>query len=70
LAPGGDLLVISSARPGSQPIRLWNGPPWPLNRDEVQAFAVAGVRATRVDQVPTPFGPAWLARFTRKATPA
>jgi hypothetical protein len=41
-----------------------------LSRDEVQAFAVAGVRATRVDLVPTPFGPAWLARFTRTAAPA
>jgi SAM-dependent methyltransferase len=69
LAPGGDLLVISSARPEPDPVPLQQGPPWPLSRDEVQAFAVAGVRATRVDLVPIPFGPAWLARFTRTALP-
>ncbi|MCU7728993.1 class I SAM-dependent methyltransferase [Actinoplanes sp. KI2] len=67
LAPGGDLLVISSARLEPDPIPLQQGPPWPLSRNEVQAFAVAGVRATRVDLVPTPSGSAWLARFTRTA---
>jgi SAM-dependent methyltransferase len=63
LSPGGELLVIASARAGSGEIALGDGPPWPLGHDEVQAFAVGGVTATRVDQVPTPIGPVWLARF-------
>lgn len=63
LAPGGDLLVIEFARAGSGGIALSDGPPWPLGRDELQAFAVGGVTPTQVDHVPTPFGPVWLARF-------
>jgi SAM-dependent methyltransferase len=63
LAPGGDLLVIASARAGSGEIALSDGPPWPLSRDELQAFAVGGVNTTQVDHVPTPYGPVWLARF-------
>jgi SAM-dependent methyltransferase len=64
LAPGGDLLVIASARSGSADIALEDGPPWPLRRDDLLTFAVGGVTMIAVEETSTPRGPAWLARFT------
>jgi hypothetical protein len=36
VAPGGTLLVIASGR---EPGEEFDGPPWPLDRAEVEAFA-------------------------------
>lgn len=60
LAPGGTLLVIASARDAADgPV---NGPPWPLTRAEVDAFAVGGVEPVAIEALP---GPRWRAEFRR-----
>jgi SAM-dependent methyltransferase len=46
VASGGTLLVLASAREPSEPA---NGPPWPLTRGEVDAFAVDGLEPVRVE---------------------
>lgn len=71
VAPGGTLVVIAfagdparTAEPADQP----SGPPWPLARSEVDAFAADGLTAVRVDRLPDPRKPAmrrWLAEFSR-----
>ena len=43
VAPGGTLLVLSAAREQHEPA---NGPPWPLTRAEVEAFALGGTLET------------------------
>ncbi|AHH98367.1 methyltransferase domain-containing protein [Kutzneria viridogrisea] len=49
VAAGGELLVISGIREeGTDPV----GPPWPLTRSELDSFAVDGLRAEHVEQVP------------------
>ena len=64
VAPGGTLLVLAAAavaQPG-------DGPPWPLTREEVDAFAVDGLRAVSVEHVASPqttFPGRWRAVFTR-----
>jgi 2-polyprenyl-3-methyl-5-hydroxy-6-metoxy-1,4-benzoquinol methylase len=65
VAPGGQLLVISAIREEGV---LVDGPPWPLTRTEVESFAVSGLRAVRVEQVPRPENPnaqVWRAVFQR-----
>ena len=58
VAPGGTLLVLSArARPG----RTRTGPPWPLTRAEIDAFAAGGLRPVRVQ----PVDHRWHAEFTR-----
>ncbi|HEX8345238.1 MAG TPA: class I SAM-dependent methyltransferase [Actinoplanes sp.] len=47
VAPGGTLLVLASA--ASTPDG--DGPPWPLTRDEVQAFAVDGLSVLSVEWI-------------------
>jgi len=46
VAPGGTLLVIAAARDAGQPA---NGPPWPLTRADIDAFAVGGLEPVRVE---------------------
>jgi SAM-dependent methyltransferase len=58
VAPGGTLLVISSARDEVVP----EGPPWPLTSDEIHAFADNGLRAVSVDRLEG----RWCAEFTRE----
>lgn len=69
LAPGGTLLVISAVRErGRVPGGPQDGPPWPLSRAEVDAFAADGLRAVRVEEVTDPERPEvhrWRAEFTR-----
>ncbi len=49
VAPGGTLLVASGARePGDEP----DGPPWPLTRAEIDAFASGGLRAVKIEDLP------------------
>lgn len=64
VAPGGALVVVAAARDegSAHP----DGPPWPLTRREVDAFAAGGLVAVRVERVTDaddPAGGRWLARF-------
>jgi Thiopurine S-methyltransferase (TPMT) len=59
LAPGGTLLVGAFA--SDQP--ELDGPPWPLTRQDVESFAVGGVRLLTLDR--TRSGGRWWATFTR-----
>jgi SAM-dependent methyltransferase len=64
VAPGGTLLVIAAAATG------WGdeGPPWPLTRAEVSAFASGGVTEVSVREIPAEDDPLvvrWRAEFTR-----
>lgn len=65
VAAGGTLLVISGGRVDAEPV---DGPPWPLVRTEVEAFATGGVEAVRIEdlrgQAP-PWSRRWRAEFTR-----
>jgi SAM-dependent methyltransferase len=64
VAPGGTLLVIATARADDAAIP--DGPPWPLTRAEVEAFAGDGLETVRVEDVRAPGVPArWRAEFRR-----
>lgn len=65
VAPGGELLVISGVRAEGTDV---DGPPWPLTRSEIEAFATGGLRVERIEQAPLPANPdmtSWRALFTR-----
>jgi SAM-dependent methyltransferase len=65
VAPGGTLLVISAAREDGEPV---DGPPWPLTRAEIDAFARGGLRTVRVEDLRDPADPAyrrWRAEYGR-----
>lgn len=65
VAPGGELLVISGIRAEGDDV---DGPPWPLTRGEIDAFATGGLQPRRIEQEPLPANPdvrSWLAIFTR-----
>lgn len=49
VAPGGMLLVIAAAREADEPA---DGPPWPLTRAEIEAFATGGLEPVRIEDVP------------------
>jgi SAM-dependent methyltransferase len=64
VAPGGTLLVIAAAATG------WGdaGPPWPLTRAELDAFATGGLAVRSVQELPAADDPLvvrWRAEFTR-----
>lgn len=66
VAVGGTLLVHASNRvtAGHTP------PPWPLTRDEIDAFATGGLEPVHVDELPHPEGrdrTRWRAEFHRPA---
>jgi hypothetical protein len=68
VAPGGTLLVLSGAHDDGDPD---DGPPWPLTRAEVEAFATAALRPVRIERL----GPAgepgsgrWRAELVRAPT--
>lgn len=64
VAPGGTLLVIATARDEDRDVV--DGPPWPLTRTEIEAFATDGMRAVRIEEVRAPGAPArWRAEFHR-----
>jgi SAM-dependent methyltransferase len=49
VAPGGTLLVIANARDARDgPV---DGPPWPLTREEIDAFATAGLEAVLIEDL-------------------
>jgi len=66
VAPGGMLLVVATARDEADgPV---DGPPWPLTRRELKAFATGGLRAGRIEAIRTPATdtpPRWRAEFHR-----
>jgi pimeloyl-ACP methyl ester carboxylesterase/SAM-dependent methyltransferase len=65
VAPGGTLLVIATGRDeGPEP----SGPPWPLTRTEIDAFATDGVEAVRIEELRDADDPGlfrWRAEFRR-----
>jgi pimeloyl-ACP methyl ester carboxylesterase/SAM-dependent methyltransferase len=60
VAPGGTLLVVEFTT--DQPE---TGPPWPLSRAEIDAFASDGLETVNVEQLPQPNGYRWRAEFRR-----
>ena len=68
VAPGGTLLVLSAAGDESEPPD--DGPPWPLTRREVEAFASGDLETVRIEQLHDPndsFPRRWRAEFRRPA---
>jgi SAM-dependent methyltransferase len=68
VAPGGTLLVVAAAA------TVWDsdGPPWPLTRAELSAFAAGGLTEVSVERIRAPDDPLverWRAIFTRPGTP-
>jgi SAM-dependent methyltransferase len=65
VAGGGTLLVIATARGDEDPTP--DGPPWPLTRAEVDAYAGHGLTAVAIEQICDPGVPArWRAEFRRR----
>jgi hypothetical protein len=66
VAPGGTLVVIAAARQAASPVP--DGPPWPLTRDEIDAFSAGGLLPVRVEQPVDPDQPGeprWRAELRR-----
>lgn len=66
VAPGGTLLVVAFGRDDDVP--AGDGPPWPLVRGEIDAFASDGVQPVRIEAIrdpDTPAGLRWRAEFRR-----
>ncbi|SFS14461.1 Thiopurine S-methyltransferase (TPMT) [Agrococcus baldri] len=65
VAPGGSLLVVQAIaeREGE------GGPPWPLHRQEIEAFGQGGLTAVSVEEFAAPDSPSrlgvWRAEFRR-----
>ena len=49
VVPGGTLVVIAAAR--GDEAAPDEGPPWPLSRGEIDAFATGGLRPVRVEDI-------------------
>ena len=65
VAPGGTLLVLSAL--GEEGVVV-DGPPWPLTRAEIDAFAGGDLRAVRVEELRRADDPRyrrWRAEFRR-----
>ncbi len=60
VAPGGTLLVFAAAGDGTE-----DGPPWPLTRAEVEAFAVGGLALVTAGEVVTDGVARWRAELRR-----
>jgi SAM-dependent methyltransferase len=64
VGPGGTLLAIAVIADKKDDI--YSGPPWPLNRAEVESFATHELTQVRIDAIPDPTDPdihRWLAEF-------
>lgn len=67
VGPGGTLLVIAAVHDDRAPPSPL--PPWPLRRDEIEAFAADGLAPVRVEIVTVPGRPTeqrWRAEFLRR----
>jgi SAM-dependent methyltransferase len=64
VAPGGTLLVLATTREDGSEV---TGPPWPLTRAEVEAFADGGLDLRRIERIED--GTWWRAELSRAATP-
>jgi SAM-dependent methyltransferase len=63
VAPGGTLIVVATAGDGDPDA---DGPPWPLARREVEAFAKGGLEVVAIEDVRDPgVPPRWRAEFRR-----
>lgn len=65
VAPGGTLIVLSHKRDEGQDVE---GPPWPLSRSEIDAFAMTGLTSVSVAMSPDTENPRihrWCAEFRR-----
>jgi SAM-dependent methyltransferase len=62
--PGGRLLVITRARDEQQ---AFDGPPWPLTRENIEAFATDGLSLLTLEDVPPTVTPNrhWRALFRK-----
>jgi ubiquinone/menaquinone biosynthesis C-methylase UbiE len=73
VAPGGTLVVIAFAAVGTESGgtgAAGDGPPWPMTKDDIDAFAAGGVQPVGIELVPNPADPGtsrWLAEFRRAA---
>lgn len=64
VAAGGTLLVVATGR--RDPDVVPDGPPWPLTRAEVEAFAAGGLVTEQIEVVPSADDPPrWRATFRR-----
>lgn len=64
--PGGSLLVVAAARDAADAPE--DGPPWPLTRSEIDAFATGGLEAELVEDIreaDDPTNRRWRAEFRR-----
>ena len=66
LKPGGKLLVITRARDDDQ---IFNGPPWPLSRQDIEAFAACDMTLLALDDIPPTRTPSrhWRALLRKTA---
>jgi SAM-dependent methyltransferase len=62
VAPRGTLLVLATTRDEDSEV---TGPPWPLTRSEVEAFATGGLVLRRLERIEN--GSWWRAELTREA---
>lgn len=63
VAPGGTLLVIAAGRRDGEQV---DGPPWPLTRTEVDAFASGPLTPAGTEEIVAPDGGLrWRAEFHR-----
>ena len=61
VAPDGRLLVLAAA----EDRHVEAGPPWPLTRAEVEAFAAEGLAVVRIEHLTTGGARRWRAEFRR-----
>jgi SAM-dependent methyltransferase len=67
VGPAGTLLAIAAVHDGDHPADA--NPPWPLRRDEIEAFATDGLHVAQIELVPLPEDPnekRWRAEFRRR----
>jgi SAM-dependent methyltransferase len=70
VAPGGTLIVVAHARTDDGPEDVAAGPPWPLPRATIDAFATGGLALADPALVPDPERggrPGWRAEYRRPA---
>jgi len=68
VAPGGTLIVVAARQ--DRPDAHVAGPPWPLIREEIDAFATDGLNPVAVEELADPRQPddsRWRAQFQRPA---